>query len=442
MASLVVLLFFFALLLVVIYGNEEERFTSVIIGLLFFPHIVAFRNSPYISPHTLLLYIGLMVECFNDPSTFRKSLLTLPIKFPLFFFGVMCILTAISTKGSTLKNIYDMFRYAFDIYGFFLLGYNISLKANFENIREKLAVPVIIFCLLGILEVALSANYPYKIICSAFPIYEGKYDLNSAIYLSQSWRTRICITTHHPNTLSPILLTLLFFFFPKKEKEPYAIKQLLAISLILTNIYLCGSRTGMFCAAFFIALYYLKKFPFWSKFFIIICSITLIAYGATSIVQFFNSGNGSSLNLRYQQLLFSANQFLQSPITGNGVFYMSENIFETDEYGDRIVDNSIGSLESFLFKILIEFGLIGLIAQIFLIVTICLYFYLNRKKLPGTTGLYISMSFYLFLFLAGDAAGDMRVAFSFIGFCLGQIYLEKEGSLSKESKRSEEKQSL
>lgn len=318
-----------------------------------------------------------------------------------------------------------MFRYAFDIYGFFLLGFLISQKSNAQELFQKMLYPVAIFCFLGVAEAALGANYPYKFICSPFPIYQGMYDLNSSISLSQDWRTRICITTHHPNTLSPILITLFFYFFPEAVTKK-SFKLIGILGLLTITIYLCGSRAGMLCTAIFTALYFIKKLPLYCKIILALFAVVGASYGISLFLEIFNAGQGSSLDLRQQQLLFSYLHFMQSPVTGNGVFYMSTSILETDAYGDRVTDNSIGSLESFLFKLLIEFGAIGLFAQIIIIGALIVFFFKKRSQTFATQGILITLAFYSFLFLAGDAAGSMRFGYSMIGFCLGQCLMDNE----------------
>lgn len=437
---------FFLLLFIVIYGQEDNRLLAIIAGLLFFPHIVAFRNSPFISPHTLLLYIGLFIEFSKEFHESSKQVKRFPLKYPLLIFAIMCTATAVTTKGGVAKNVYDMFRYAFDIYGFFLLSYLISVKSNGAELLRKLSYVVVAFCALGFIEAALGANYPYKIVCGPFPIYQGIYGLNSSVSLSQSWRTRICITTNHPNTLSPILLTLFFSYLPYvfREKD---FKQWLTLGLLTITICLCGSRAGMLCALVFTALYFVKGLSIYLKFLFVTICVFGVYYEITNLIAMFNAGQGSSLDLRQQQLLFSFMHFMQSPITGNGAFYMTSTIMETDAYGDRVVDNSIGSLESFLFRILIEFGAIGLFAQIVIILTLLIYFFRKRSNAFGIRGLFATFALYSFMFLSGDSTGTMRFGYTILGLCIGQCvrkdYAEEDGvTFEDETGEDEEEESL
>lgn len=459
MASLLVFGLFFFLLFIILFRDSEDRFFATFLGLLIFPHVVAFRNSPYISPHTLLLYVTLAVEYFQHPNHFSEVLRKCPLKYPLIIFSLASLCTAVFTDGGLFKNVYDMFRYAADIYGFFLLGHLLGRDIDMNSLLKRLTVPMILFCTLGLIEAALGANHPYKIICSAFPIYQGNVGLGSAASLSQDWRTRIFITTFHPNTLCPILLSIFFLYFPKifqKDKD----KTLVVIAMVAVTVYLCGSRTGLVVTVGLLFLYWLRTRGIAVKILAVILAVTICSYGVKSFMEYINESGGSSLDLRQQQLLFSFVKFAQKPVTGNGVYYMTSSILETDAYGNRTYQSGIGSLESFLFKQLIEFGLVGLIAQTILIGFLIFYFLKRSKKYPSATqGLFITLALYGFIFLAGDSAGSLRLGFLLIGGCMGatqraeEIELEEkeeeeknqaslESESNKESKRSDAPASL
>ena len=85
-----------------------------------------------------------------------------------------------------------------------------------------------------------------------------------------------------------------------------------------------------------------------------------------AIEEFSVEGQGSSMSMREEQLLFSYLHFVKSPIYGNGVRYISKYVMERDTYNDRVVDSSIGGLESVIFFQLIDYGLIGLVSYILL----------------------------------------------------------------------------
>ena len=368
-------------------------------------------------------------------------------------------MTALHISGSPVKNLYDVFRYIFDTYAFFFLAYWFGLQIPTKKLFTCCFVPIAIFVSFGIIEFMIGANYPYKIVCSPFPIYQGLYDLNSSVSLSQDWRSRICITTHHPNTLVPMLLSLIFLAIPTIREELYKYKFLFIILLAL--VFIAGSRTGILCLIGLLAIYASRKFSVMVKMTIIFAIFVFLFYEIHSIVDYFNAGNGSSITMRTDQLLYALKMFFQSPIYGNGSGYMAENIFEVDAYGEKhLADRSIGALESFLFRLLIDFGVIGVAAQIVLIGFLLFYFYRRRKEYAAAvSGLYIAIATYAFVFLAGDSVGTFRFTFLIMGLCLGNCvsqdikkkeetdkkkeevsYLESDGS--KESNLSEEQLSL
>ena len=130
--------------------------------------------------------------------------------------------------------------------------------------------------------------------------------------------------------------------------------------------------------------------------------------------------------MRQEQLIFSYMYFLKSPIYGNGVRYTSKNIMERDSYNDRVVDSSIGGLESVVFYQVIDYGLMGFSSYIILFLFIIRYFFKNRKKKYAITGLAISSSFLLFAIFSGEIGGNNVVAYLLIGYCMGISSLPKE----------------
>lgn len=425
MIAIFVLLSFFTLLSVAIFAQKEMRFFAIFTGLLFFPHIIAFRNSPYISPQTLLLYIPLFVEYFKDPVSYKKAIKNFPLKIPLLILCVTSCITALHTSGNPVKNLYDVFRYIFDTYAFFFLAYWFGLQIPVKRFLSLCFTPIAIFSIFGIIEFLIGANYPYKMICSSFPIYQGLYDLNSSISLGQDWRSRICITTHHPNTLTPMLLSLIFLFLPIIKKEEFKHKFIFFVLFLL--VFIAGSRTGLLCLGGLVAVYATRKAPILVKISLAFAIIVFLSYQIYNIIDYFNASNGSSISMRMEQFLFALAMFFQNPIFGNGTGYMAENIFEVDAYGDKhLVDSSIGALESFLFRLLIDFGFIGLSAQLILIGFLIFYFFRRRKEYPvAIGGLYATIAIYTFVFLAGDSAGTFRFTFLIIGLCLGNCVSQK-----------------
>ena len=414
------------------------RFFAILTGLLFFPHVIAFRNSPYISPHTLLLYIPLVFEYLRDPTNYKKAFKSFPLKIPLLILCITSCATALHISGSPVKNLYDAFRYIFDTYAFFFLAYWFGLQIPTKKLLPRCFFPIAIFACLGIIEFMIGANYPYKMICSSFPIYQGIYDLNSSISLSQDWRSRICITTHHPNTLTPMLLSLIFLFLPTIKEDSFKCKLLFIVLFAL--VFIAGSRTGMLCLGGLLAVYATRKAPVMVKASIIFAFFVFLFYQIYNIIDYFNAGNGSSLTMRIDQLLYALVMFFQDPIFGNGSGYMAENIFEVDAYGDKhLVDSSIAALESFLFRLLIDFGIIGVGAQFILIFYLVFYFFKRRKEYTAAIGgLYITIATYMFVFLAGDSAGTFRFTFLIIGLCLGNCVSQDKKQIENAEKEKDD----
>jgi O-antigen ligase len=174
----------------------------------------------------------------------------------------------------------------------------------------------------------------------------------------------------------------------------------------------------------------------------IIVKITIIfvlVLSASFILQktidnFTQESRGSSLQLRQQQLIFSIIQIANKPLFGNGVSYLTKNIFETDAYGDRIRDEEIMGMESIVFPKLINYGFIGFGTYLLLSAWIFLYFYRRRELHPMTqSGYLLIFSITMFFILTGNMGNASAYSYMILGVLMGCTQ-----TLEKESKEEED----
>ena len=432
--SFLVLFLFFAILWLICKGDSQKRFLAFFAGTLLFPNVCLFIKSPSISPQHIILYTFLFIECFQNRDEFSDGLFNNPLWIPLGLSVGSYICTALFNGGIFSIDMYYGVRDIVDTFGYLIAAYIVGKRSDIHEFAKDIFPFIVVCCLFGIMEGLLNANYPYKIINSAFPSYSGLYDLNTNISLSQNWRIRTCFTTKHPTAFGTFLATMFLFYFPyiKKDTIPH-FKILLILGLLGINIILCGSRTALFCTIIGIAAYFADRLSLIIK----IITAGLILFSFTTILAVLASnfqsgrGHGSSLDFRYQQLIFSIVTIQNSPVWGNGNKYASHNLFVENEAGAMRAEDSsgqdMGGLESVVFTLLIDRGFVGLFSYYLLLFWIFCLFYSNRNKLSERNDAFIIViAGTLFLTLSGSIGNSSAFLFMILGLQLGNLDREKE----------------
>jgi O-antigen ligase len=299
--------------------------------------------------------------------------------------------------------------------------------------------------MLGVFEGLFNANYPFKYICSAFPYYDGFYDLSTSINASDAWRTRTLLTTTYPTAYGTLLCGIILVFFPMLKKIDITMPWKLAFVVIyLANLLLSGSRTGMLCSAVGLAFWITRKWHILIKIFMIFALVIAAYFSVQKVIDNFSQETrGSSLQLREQQLLFSIVQIAESPLFGNGVGYLTKQIFETDAYGDRIRNEDILGMESILFPKLINYGFVGLFLYFMLSIWIFVYFFRRRNEsMIAISGALEIFAMTLFFILSGNMGNASAYTYLIIGLLAGNIQTSEESEQEEEITQESQMESL
>lgn len=432
--SILVLLLFFGILGIIYYGDSQKRFMAFFAGTLLFPNVCLFVKNPSISPQHIILYTFLAIECLKNREEFLRGVFRNPLVIPLGLSVASYTCTALFNGGLLSIDMYYGVRDIVDTFGYLIAAYIVGKNNDIHEFAKSIYPFIVICCFFGIIEGLLNANYPYKFINSAFPHYNGLYNLNSDISLGQSWRIRTCFTTKHPTAFGTFLMTMFLFYLPyiKKEVIPFS-KLLLILGLLAVNIVMCGSRTALFCTLIGVAMYIADRFSILVK----IATIGLIIISFTAILGVVaenfkgGQGRGSSIDLRTQQLIFSVLTIEKSPIWGNGNKYASHNLFEENDAGQMRVEDSsgtdMGGLESVVFTLLIDRGFVGLISYYLLLFWMLWLFYRYRNRFSERDDAFIIVaSGILFLTLSGSIGNSSAFLFTILGLQLGNFVQEKE----------------
>lgn len=429
--SIVVLLFFFGLLAYMFLTDTQGRFLALIMGTVLFPTTALIIKNPSVSPQHIFLYAFFFIEFFKDRGNFNKSIFNNLLVVPIGISVISYIFTAIYNSGIASKDMYYGIRDVIDCFGYIYAAFICGRQVDVYEFAKKLIPFAIVVCIFGIIEILLSDNYPYKIINAAFPYYEGSRDLNATMNLTEHWRFRTCFTTKHPTAFGTLLMSMFLFYAPYFKKVGVEHKKIiLVLALLALNLFLCGSRTAMLCAAFGVGLYiYFKLKPFMK---VLIAGVFIFSFSAmlAILLQNFKTNTehgGSSLDFRTSQLLFSVATIYNSPILGNGNKYTSHVIFAEDSRASDSSGNDLGGLESIVFSLLIDRGFFGLFSYYLLLIWMFVLLFRYREKLHRISGGFaLIASGSLFLTLSGTIGNSSSFLFLFTGLQLGYISQYKQ----------------
>jgi hypothetical protein len=150
---------------------------------------------------------------------------------------------------------------------------------------------------------------------------------------------------------------------------------------------------------------------------IIIALASGIYYVGNAFVESFSEeGRGSSLDMRQRNLLVCLISFAESPIYGHGFNYIVNIVERTDE--GRSVD---GAMESVFFNLMVEQGLLGLIAYLIFAGLCCFYFRKLHEydKDVSEIGEGVTICIVIFSLMSGTLGNLHSMAYIVQGLCLG-----------------------
>lgn len=399
-------------------------------GTVLFPTTALIIKNPSISPQHVFLYAFFIIEFFKDRENFNKSIFSSLLLVPIGISIVSYVFTAIYNSGIASKDMYYGVRDIIDGLGYIYAAFICGRKTDVYQFAQKLIPFTIIVCIFGIIEILLGDNLPYRIINAAFPYYEGSQDLSATMSATQSWRFRSCFTTKHPTAFGTLLMSMFLFYVPYFKKDhPERKKIIIVLALLALNIFLCGSRTAMLCAAFGVCLYIYVKLSPYLKILIagtVILSSSLIVAFVLDNFKTNTDHGGSSLDFRTTQLLFSVASIYNSPVLGNGNKYTSHVIFGEDSRASDSSGNDLGGLESVIFTLLIDRGFLGLFSYYLLLLWMFILLFRYREKLQKISGGFALIAGgTLFLTLSGTIGNSSSFLFLFTGIQLGYIAQHK-----------------
>ncbi|MCQ2091756.1 MAG: O-antigen ligase family protein [Fibrobacter sp.] len=439
MFSVAVLLLFFTLFGAMILGRKDYGYVWVLLSLVLFPPCIYFTQSPQVSPQQAFIYGFFVLAVFTNRNALMESIFKHPLKIPLFLlFGSLVTTSVLNGEGG--KGVYNALRYYTENYAYLFVAFMGGLCYKNIKIEDKWFYPIMALCALGVVEFLLKSNLVFPLICKAFPYYDGYFDLSSAVSASRTYRSRIFVTTTHPTVLGCMMsCALIMFTCCLKKLSWQKNKIVIAWCSLFLLVVLSGSRTAIACSLLGLLLFVFGKVNIRIKFLVVVIMAFAVAnYAQRFIDEFSVEGQGSSLSLRQEQLLFSYLQFMKSPIYGNGIRYTSKYVMERDTYNDRVTDSEIGGLESVIFFQLIDYGFIGISSYILLFLFAFYYFFKRRRFEYAQSGLLVTIVFFVFACMSGEIGGNNTFAYMLIGYCMGATRIEEQDEEELENQEESE----
>lgn len=346
------------------------------------------------------------------------------------------------------KPINLFFEYFFIL---FLVGYYVKSYRDIKYIYNKFFWFFIVFTIYGISNFITKRNEFFDFIVAG---YGGRNFPNDHMVRGLE-RFRVASFTWQPiyyGFLVSIMLMLEFFILTAtKMIERQKVKHLVLVVLLIINLFLANSRTPIFILFAGASIYILFSFDLIKKIKILIIlviisgfAISYVPYVSNLFIESTNVissdsdqyENGSSVSMRETQLAASLLLFSKNPIFGNGIDFITEDLGYASDENKRKTGNDLMGFESYVYKLLIEQGIVGITANLVLLFLLFYwhikYFsevnFLGRKMIVLNIACLIS--FILFVVGTGDL-GTFLFFMSFLSINIRFIQLSNKNTLKK-----------
>lgn len=405
-------------------------------GIIFFQDRIILFDSPIMmSFHRFLIYTLVLVE-FSRPQKLYLALKDFPLIKPLtmLFLGMLCI-GIFDTRHSIFLNFYHWIDYFIQSFFIAFLCYvNFKNIIDWEKLIKYFLISSIILCLYGLFNFITESNPLDSFISKTY----NSISTFDQLYLFGD-RFRINSFVSHPiyyGYLSGILLLLCFYGFYFKEN--FKMLCLITMPLIFINLIMANSRTPMIAFVvgliifIVIALKAISKIKllFYGTFICLaIYNLPFVQEKIDNTIDIFKTGGentaGSSLNMRKTQLNESYQVFLKNPITGNGLYFINENLGWNSNPEYRVSDDDFQGFESYIFHLLIEQGLIGIITNAIFFISIIIYFFKRRLVQKEFSALGFAIIIMFLTFIIGTGTVDSWViSMGLIGILIKYLELK------------------
>ncbi len=432
------------------FGNRYLWFMA---GLLFIPDHFPLYNLLSTTSSRFFTFSLLVIFIFKNNVSLIQKIKYFPFKYSWSLVLIGFIITCIFDERLNLsvpKIINRGFGFFLDNFFMFLLCfYLIRTMDELLEVYRKMLLLFAVLAIYGIYNIITKDNFYLTLISKTY----GVRDIGQVYMSARDGRFRISSFTWHPIyygfVLSMGVLMSLLPLIIKRDKFSTKRVYLWILLGIIVNILFVNSRTPLFALVGGLIIFILFGLNINEKLRIVFNGLIILGIISTTVPKFssfvsdsfdtFSSKGskleGSSVEMRNRQLNASLFVFYQNPVFGNGIYYITENMGFSSQIEKITSDSDFAGFESYMYKMLIEQGIIGIVTQTIFIIAILIYLLRNIigcrnkfRKQFAILNIAMLCCFLLFIFGTGDL-GTFKIFFAILGINIKGIETLKQQEL-------------
>nr|WP_294795875.1 O-antigen ligase family protein [uncultured Mucilaginibacter sp.] len=313
----------------------------------------------------------------------------------------------------------------------------LSAKSNYLKIYKTLLIFMSAACLYALFNMVTKSN-PYNTDISQ------KYRLTDFAFNymhSDDGRFRISSFMYHPfyfAIFSYFMILFGLFFYTEKNAIKFNRTVLLALLILFCLVLVfTDSRTvqilfvGSVVIYLFVLTSNLKRSITATLIAPVVIALVMQIPAVSGYVDklsdiFLTGGEkveGSNVNMRAEQLAVSTVYFIKSPIVGNGFDYITETIGYASDKNKSRSDEAAYGFESYFYTIIIEQGILGVLAHIVLFYALIKYHIKNAYSTNGRLRNFIFINLliivgYIVFIMATGTLNTMPLFFTLVGISI------------------------
>lgn len=356
---------FIILLIVVICGLQiinsrgQKRYEWFICSVLLLSSSIVVTTKPHLGSHRFFILAYWASVFYHNE---YKKTYSFPLKAILVVYFICLVISCLNAPQIPLfYKIYKPFILMVATFLLLMMGY--ATGNRLQLVSKPIVITLYIVTIYGLFTF-FSHTDPIRSII--------KPDFSITYFWGE--RLRTASTWSHPISYGFICSIFFWLVFKEyKKNDKYILLFLLAV-----NVFICGSRTAIVCFVSMMCLFWLfaynlkKKAKYGIAALLSTFLFVSFPYISEKTSETYDSAmgqsdvGGSSINMRLRQLdavLYESRNFR---LTGGGLDYSKEVLGLGKEDWSQVKGDLFG-MESYLFNILMERGIIGLCVEILLI---------------------------------------------------------------------------
>lgn len=436
----ILILFILILCILVLNVRWEYKLLPLFFVLFCFDNQVWFlRQLPLVQSGRAAVFMALLFYTFIK-GNFIFSWRIFPLRIQFLFMLIVSFIIAFFSEyidTSFHKFTIPLTNFLTSYFLCFIFFYY-SNSETFFNARKLILICLLLLSYAAVLNY-LSGYNPYlQMLYDTYGLPDNGNDLAHRFEDTLRFRVNSLFSTPFDFGYSCLIINLisLLLYHTKRISQKFFF---LCFALSLFCIIIANTRTVHFCFILSLIVFYLfqgnkkRMFKVASLSAIILIIIIQISPKVNelfvTVFSMFNEETdvgGSSMGGRQLQLARSIYYFNESPIIGHGYNYISEYFGQgTGDLSHQ--DPDLMGFESVAFQLLLERGVVGIIAYLFLYLSIFIFFYKNRNynRLYAAFGITILISYLFFAFATGELM-SVPISMAMIGIAIKNVYDSKE----------------